>query len=68
MPPPSPPHHITVALIFASDTRKLAAAQVSGLEELGVEAGDVVDAHVEVDDAHGLVAAILARARGAASA
>ena len=68
MPPPSPPHRITISLIFASDTRKLAAAQVSGLEDLGVEAGDVVDAHVQVDDAHGLVAALLSRARGAAFA
>jgi hypothetical protein len=67
MPPPSPPHRITISLIFASDTRKLAAAQASGLDELGVEAGDVIDAHVQVDDAHGLVAAILARARAAAS-
>lgn len=68
MPSPSPPHHIVIALIFAPDTRKLAAAQVSGLDELGVEAGDVIDAHVQVDDPHGLIAALLARARAAALA
>ncbi|PPR01964.1 hypothetical protein CVT26_008746 [Gymnopilus dilepis] len=67
MPSPSPPHRITIALIFAPDTRRLAAAQVSGLDELGIEPGDVVDAHVQVNDVHGLVAAILARARTAAS-
>ncbi|KAF8191763.1 hypothetical protein BJ912DRAFT_963522 [Pholiota molesta] len=65
MPPPSPPHRVTIALIFAPDTRKLAAVQTAGLDELGVEAGDVVDAHVQVDDPHGLVAALLARARAA---
>jgi len=67
MPPPSPSHRIIISLVFASDTRKLAAAQASGLDELGVDTGDVIDAHVQVDDAHGLVAAILARARAAAS-
>ncbi|KJA21425.1 hypothetical protein HYPSUDRAFT_55513 [Hypholoma sublateritium FD-334 SS-4] len=68
MPSPSRPHHVVIALIFAPDTRKLAAAQVSGLDELGVEAGDVIDAHVQVDDPHGLIAALLARARAAALA
>ncbi len=68
IPPPSPPHHVIIALIFAPDTRKLAAAQVSGLDELGVDAGDVIDAHVQVDDPHGLIAALLARARAAALA
>ncbi|KAF8191756.1 hypothetical protein BJ912DRAFT_963498 [Pholiota molesta] len=65
MPPPSPPHRVTIALIFAPDTRKLAAVQTAGLDDLGVEADDVVDAHVQVDDPHGLVAALLARARAA---
>ncbi|KAH9478772.1 hypothetical protein JR316_0009233 [Psilocybe cubensis] len=62
----SPPHHITITLIFQSDTKKLAAAEVSGLDELGIEVGDVVDAHIQVNDVHGLVAAILAHARAAA--
>jgi hypothetical protein len=56
-------HRITITLIFLPDSRKLAAVQTVGLEELGVNVGDVVDAHVEVDDVHGVVAAILARAR-----
>ncbi|KAF8961766.1 hypothetical protein BDZ97DRAFT_1827956 [Flammula alnicola] len=51
MPPPSSPHRITIALIFAPDTRKLAAVQASGLDELGVEVGDVIDAHVQVNAA-----------------
>ncbi|KAF8903897.1 hypothetical protein CPB84DRAFT_1835780 [Gymnopilus junonius] len=67
MPSPSPSHRIMITLIFAPDTRRLAAAEVSGLDELGVEPGDVVDAHVQVNDVHGLVAAVLARARTAAS-
>lgn len=56
-------HHITITLIFAPDTRQLAAATVTGLEEMGVDAGDVIDAHVQINDVHGLVAAILAGAR-----
>lgn len=65
---PSSHHSIVIGLIFTPDTqRKLAAANVEGLAELGVEPGDVIDAHVQVNDVHGLVAAILARARAAAN-
>jgi hypothetical protein len=56
-------HQITITLIFAPDTRNLAAVQTLGLDELGVEVGDMIDAHVQVNDVHGLIAAILARAR-----
>lgn len=65
--PRSRPHRITITLIFAPDTRNLAAVQTLGLEELGVDVGDVIDAHVQVNDVHGLVAAILARARAEAA-
>ncbi|KAG6908926.1 hypothetical protein DXG01_002705 [Tephrocybe rancida] len=58
-----PPHRVTITLIFAPDTRRLAAVQTKGLEELGVDVGDLVDAHVQVNDVHGVVAAILGRAR-----
>ncbi|KAG5642694.1 hypothetical protein DXG03_002322 [Asterophora parasitica] len=57
------PHHVTITLIFAPDTRQLAAVQTTGLEELGVELGDLIDAHVQVNDVQGVVAAILSRAR-----
>ncbi|KAF8068660.1 hypothetical protein FPV67DRAFT_1084729 [Lyophyllum atratum] len=57
------PQRITITLIFAPDTRELAAVQAVGLEELGVEVGDLIDAHVQVNDVHGVVAAILGRAR-----
>lgn len=56
-------HQITITLIFVPDTRKLAAVQTFGLDELGVNMGDVIDAHIQVNDVHGVVAAILARAR-----
>ena len=56
-------HRITVTLIFAPVTRNLAAVQTFGLDELGVDVGDVIDAHIQVNDVHGVVAAILARAR-----
>ncbi|KAG5649521.1 hypothetical protein H0H81_003317 [Sphagnurus paluster] len=59
----SSPHRITISLFFAPDTRQLAAVQTAGLEELGVDVGDVIDAHVQVNDVQGVVAAILARAR-----
>ncbi|CAA7268255.1 unnamed protein product [Cyclocybe aegerita] len=66
-PPPASPHRVVISLIFAPDTRRLADAQVSGLEELGVDLGDLIDAHIQLNDVHGLVAAVLARARAAAS-
>ncbi|KAJ3508285.1 hypothetical protein NLJ89_g5843 [Agrocybe chaxingu] len=66
-PPPASPHRVVISLIFAPDTRRLADAQVSGLEELGVDLGDLIDAHIQVNDVHGLVAAVLARARAAVS-
>ncbi|KAF8155495.1 hypothetical protein B0H34DRAFT_798675 [Crassisporium funariophilum] len=66
-PPPTPPQRITINLIFAADTRRLAAAQTSGLEEMGVDVADVIQSHVQVNDVHGLVAAVLARARAAVS-
>lgn len=60
---PHSQHQITITLIFAPDTRNLAAVQTLGTEELGIDVGDVIDAHVQVNDVHGLVAAVLARAR-----
>ena len=54
-----------ITLIFAPDTRRLAAVQTSGLDEIGVEVGDLVDAHVQINNVIDLVAAILARARKA---
>lgn len=54
---------ITITLIFEPGTRRLAAVQTSGLDQLGVDVGDVIDAHIQVNDVHGVVAAILARAR-----
>lgn len=62
-PSHSHPHRIVISLIFAPDTRRLADAQVSGLEDLGVEIGDLIDSHVQVDDVHGFVASVLMRAR-----
>ena len=37
--------------------------QTSGLDEIGVEVGDLVDTYVQVNDVYSLVTAILARAR-----
>ena len=65
--PPNPPHHILITLIYAPDTRRLAAVQTSGLDDIGVEVGDLVDTYVQVNDMYSLVTAILARARSVVS-
>jgi len=61
--PANLPLQVTITLIFAPDTRQLAAVQTSGLDEIGVEVGDLVDVHVQANDVPGLVAALLAKAR-----
>ncbi|KAM6503745.1 hypothetical protein JOM56_000688 [Amanita muscaria] len=63
---PSPadkPTLITICLIFAPDTRHLAAVQVAGLEELDLDVGDVIDTHIQTNDVYGLVAAVLSHVR-----
>ncbi|KAF9010269.1 hypothetical protein BDQ17DRAFT_1421510 [Cyathus striatus] len=60
-PSPTPKDLVTITLIFAPDTRALADARVEGLGE--DEVGDVLGAHVQVGDARGLIAAVLAIAR-----
>ncbi|KAK7050913.1 hypothetical protein VNI00_005025 [Paramarasmius palmivorus] len=59
-------HLISITLIFIPDSRQLATAEVAGLEEIGVDPGDVVDAHVQMNDVQGLISAVLARARAGA--
>ncbi|PFH48962.1 hypothetical protein AMATHDRAFT_64154 [Amanita thiersii Skay4041] len=54
---------ITIALIFAPDTRHLAAVQVTEAEELEIELGDTIDVHIQSNDVHGLIAAILSQYR-----
>ncbi|KAL0065101.1 hypothetical protein AAF712_007937 [Marasmius tenuissimus] len=54
---------VTITLIFLPDSRQLAAADVVGLEELGVDPGDVVDAHIQMNNVQGLISAVLSRAR-----
>ncbi|KAJ7229194.1 hypothetical protein GGX14DRAFT_417061 [Mycena pura] len=56
---------ISVNLIFQPNTSQLASANVSGLDELGVEAAELVDLHIHADDAYGLIPAVLAMARAA---
>lgn len=50
-------------LIFEPDTRRLTAVQTLGLDELGIDVKEIVEVHLQVNDVHGVVAAILARAR-----
>jgi len=62
----SRPYRIVFKFIFAPDTRRLADAEVMGLDQLQVEIADLIDSHVQVGDIHGFIAAVLMRARAAA--
>ncbi|KAH0578238.1 hypothetical protein H2248_004016 [Termitomyces sp. 'cryptogamus'] len=44
------PHRVTITLLFAPDTGKLAVVQTEGLGELGVVVGDVIEAHLQIGD------------------
>ncbi|KAJ7477278.1 hypothetical protein B0H11DRAFT_1298592 [Mycena galericulata] len=56
---------ISITLIFHPNTKHLATANVVGLDELGVDASELVDSFVQLNDARGLIAAVLAIARRA---
>ncbi|KAJ7599128.1 hypothetical protein C8J56DRAFT_815512, partial [Mycena floridula] len=57
------PRLVVVSLIFEPNTRQLAAVQVPVLEEMGIIINDVLQTYIEANDVHGLIAAILSRAR-----
>ncbi|KAK0489545.1 hypothetical protein EDD18DRAFT_1189782 [Armillaria luteobubalina] len=65
-PSQSEPRDISIALIFVPGTRTLAAVQVGGIEDLEIDVSEVIDAHVQVNDVQGVVAAIIARIRNEA--
>lgn len=66
---PTASHYIIIELLFYQDSqRRLEAAEVEGLTELGVDGREVIAAHVASNDVHGLVAAVLGLARAAANA
>ncbi|KAJ7047914.1 hypothetical protein C8F04DRAFT_1387065 [Mycena alexandri] len=56
---------ITITLIFQPNTKQLATASVDGLDELGVDVSEILDSHIHTNDAHGLIAAVVAMARAA---
>jgi len=51
---------LKITLLFVPNTRQLGDVEVS---EMGIDVGDLIDAHVQSNDVPGLVVAILARAR-----
>ena len=53
---------ITIELLFVPNTRQLADAQITGMPG-DADTNDIVGAHVQANDAPGLIAAVLARAR-----
>lgn len=58
----TPSRELTISLVFVPNTRQLASAEVEGIDDIDV--AEVVDLHVLTNDVSGLVAAVLARARG----
>lgn len=54
------PHDLKVKLLFMPNTRQLADAEVTGIDE---DLAYLVDLHVRSNDAPGLLVAVLARAR-----
>ena len=61
--PSDNPILIMISLIFAPDTRHLAAAEVTGLNGLGVDVGEVIDKHIQTNDVRGLIADVLSHVR-----
>ncbi|KAF8333307.1 hypothetical protein F5887DRAFT_1140182 [Amanita rubescens] len=61
--PSDNPILIVISLIFAPDTRHLAAAEVTGLNSLGVDVGEVIDKHIQTNDVRGLIADVLSHVR-----
>ncbi|OCH96242.1 hypothetical protein OBBRIDRAFT_765746 [Obba rivulosa] len=53
-------HKVLIKLLFVPNTRRLADAQIDGLEQ---DLGDLVGAHVQANDVPGLITAVLMRAR-----
>ena len=58
------PRELKVKLLFVPNTRQLADAEVTGIEE---DLGFLVDLHVRSNDAPGLLVAVLARTRECSS-
>jgi hypothetical protein len=56
---------ISITLIFQPNTKQLATASISGLDDFGVDVAELLDSHIHTNDAHGLIAAVLALARAA---
>ncbi|KAJ3989338.1 hypothetical protein F5890DRAFT_1591972 [Lentinula detonsa] len=52
---------ISITLIFVPNSRLLASANVQGME--GVDFSDVIEAHLQMNNIRGMLAAILARTR-----
>ncbi len=51
---------LTMTLIFLPDTRQLATVDISGCEG---DLTELTEAYIQTNDVHGLISAVLARAR-----
>ena len=54
---------LTIKLVFLPDTRQLATVDLSGPAVEGGDFRELIDTYLQSNDVHGLISAILARAR-----
>lgn len=54
---------LTIKLVFLPDTRRLATVDLSGPAAEDADFGELIDTYLQSNDVHGLISAILARAR-----
>ncbi|KXN84640.1 hypothetical protein AN958_12240 [Leucoagaricus sp. SymC.cos] len=56
----TPSHFLTMKLVFLPGTRQIATVDISGADG---DFGELVDSYLQTNDVHGLIGAVLARAR-----
>ncbi|KAJ4469578.1 hypothetical protein J3R30DRAFT_3345425 [Lentinula aciculospora] len=54
---------ISITLIFVPNSRQLAAANVRGMEDVGIDFSDAIEGHLQMNNIRGMIAAILGRTR-----
>ena len=60
---PAKENFLTIKLVFLPDTRQLATVDLSGPAVEGSDFRELIDTYLQSNDVHGLISAILARAR-----
>ena len=60
---PTKENFLTIKLVFLPDTRQLATVDLSGPAIEGSDFRELIDTYLQSNDVHGLISAVLARAR-----